>query len=87
MKLLSVCFQTSNRDTRLLAGTAVAMQINTASKTQDGAEAAVSLLQLTNRGEDDLSCALYNVKDTEYLGSTIYCSVKSSCLILQLQPC
>ncbi|MGH0163722.1 UNVERIFIED_CONTAM: hypothetical protein FKN15_062973 [Acipenser sinensis] len=41
--------KTSNRDTRLLAGTAVTMQINTASKTQDGAEAAVSLLQLTNR--------------------------------------
>ncbi|KAK1160136.1 hypothetical protein AOXY_G21641 [Acipenser oxyrinchus oxyrinchus] len=41
--------KTSNRDTRLLAGTAVIMQINTASKTQDGAEAAVSLLQLTNR--------------------------------------
>ncbi|XP_041078995.1 uncharacterized protein LOC121297049 [Polyodon spathula] len=41
--------KSSNRDTRLLAGTAVTMQINTASKTQDGAEAAVSLLQLTNR--------------------------------------
>nr|XP_015221939.1 PREDICTED: thyroid adenoma-associated protein homolog isoform X1 [Lepisosteus oculatus] len=40
--------ESSNRDTRLLAGTAVAMAMNTAPQAQDGGAAVLSLLQLAS---------------------------------------
>lgn len=45
-----VC-QVCNRDTRLLAGTAVAMLISVAPDNESGTSAASSLLQITNTGE------------------------------------
>lgn len=42
--------QCCNRDTRLLAGTAVAMLINTASENGAGGAAAWSLLQVSHLG-------------------------------------
>ncbi|XP_072521074.1 tRNA (32-2'-O)-methyltransferase regulator THADA [Salminus brasiliensis] len=41
--------ETSNRDTRLLAGTAVAMLISTATDSESGGSSAWSLLQVTSR--------------------------------------
>ncbi|KAI4884419.1 hypothetical protein NFI96_026372 [Prochilodus magdalenae] len=41
--------KTSNRDTRLLAGTAVAMLISTATDSESGGSSAWSLLQVTSR--------------------------------------
>lgn len=51
---LLLCFvfrpQCCNRDTRLLAGTAVAMLINTAPESRAGEAAAWSLLQVFHSG-------------------------------------
>ncbi|KAL7836832.1 hypothetical protein AOLI_G00281160 [Acnodon oligacanthus] len=47
--------QTSNRDTRLLAGTAVAMLISTATDSESGGSSAWSLLQVTSGEEWSLT--------------------------------
>ncbi|XP_015461736.3 thyroid adenoma-associated protein homolog [Astyanax mexicanus] len=47
--------ETSNRDTRLLAGTAVAMLISTATDSESGGSSAWSLLQVTSRDQWSLT--------------------------------
>ncbi len=49
--LFNVVSQVSSRDIRLLAGTAVAMLLTTATDSQCAGSAAWSLLQITNTGQ------------------------------------
>lgn len=42
--------QAPNKDTQLLAGTALSMLVNTAPQPQSGASAALALFQLTDQG-------------------------------------
>lgn len=46
----SLRVQALNKDTRLLAGTALSMLVNTAPQPQDGASAVLTLFQLPSRG-------------------------------------
>ena len=50
MPLPSLRVQALNKDTRLLAGTALSMLVNTAPQPQDGASAVLTLFQLPSQG-------------------------------------
>lgn len=50
MPLPPLRVQARNKDTRLLAGTALSMLVNTAPQPQHGASAMLALFQLSDRG-------------------------------------